>query len=254
MSDAASAHPALKPCGFAKGELIDLNAKHFQQPVWSSYFFTNVPGSANLPDGTQKFSPRNDLAVNEVRCGECGKTIGEHLNQAQQPSAGVEALLTEVKTLLVAQASRPPASDRATSTNTETTASSSVGTSARDKQIKMYLWKAFVPAPCGSYDPTLRVMIIQKLGTISNLTYTTRWIKKDGRLGVELDFHVKRENGDDLFAALSPLCLALEPTSQWEGKQRLSSRLLHSKPPTHYKNDVVQQATSGVGTVEYVLA
>ncbi len=79
MSVAASAHPAPKPCLRSRGELDNLNAKYFQQPVWSSLFFTNVPGSANLPDGTQKFSPRNDLAVNEVRCSECGKTIGEHL-------------------------------------------------------------------------------------------------------------------------------------------------------------------------------
>ena len=39
----------------------------------------HVHGSANLPDATQKFSARNDLAGNEVRCSECGKTIGEHL-------------------------------------------------------------------------------------------------------------------------------------------------------------------------------
>ena len=96
MSDAASAHPALKPCGFAKGELIDLNAKHFQQPVWSSYFFTNVPGSANLPDGTQKFSPRNDLAVNEVRCGECGKTIGEHAAEAIGEDARLQPVLATI--------------------------------------------------------------------------------------------------------------------------------------------------------------
>ena len=69
MSSAASAHPAPKPCGRVPA-------------LWSSYFFTNVPGSAKLPDGTQKFPPRNDLAGNEVRCSKCGCTIDEHRPEA----------------------------------------------------------------------------------------------------------------------------------------------------------------------------
>ena len=73
MSDAASAHPAFKPCGFTKGDLIDLNAKHFQQPLWSSYFFTNN----NNPT---KHLKRVDLASDDMpRCIKCGKTIDEHL-------------------------------------------------------------------------------------------------------------------------------------------------------------------------------
>ena len=94
MSDAALAHPALKPCGFTKGELIDLNAKHFQQPVWSSYFFTNVTGSAIRSDGTQKYPRRDDVDDDTPRCKECGCTIGEHRSVA---AADPEALKTSPK-------------------------------------------------------------------------------------------------------------------------------------------------------------
>ena len=94
MSDAALAHPALKPCGFTRDKLDDLNAKHFQQPAWSSYFFNNVTGSAIRSDGTQKYPRRDDVEDDTPRCNGCGCTIGEHRCVA---AADPEALKTSPK-------------------------------------------------------------------------------------------------------------------------------------------------------------
>ena len=64
---------ALKPCGFTKGELIDLLKQADKDEVkFDRYFFTNVPG-------TKKHPTREELDDTLVRCLECGCTIGEHV-------------------------------------------------------------------------------------------------------------------------------------------------------------------------------
>ena len=78
MSTAPSEHPQAQneTCGFTQGELIDLNAKHFQQPVWSSYFFVNDQYAGQPVD--EKFRPRSGLLPHMPRCSNCGRSIAEH--------------------------------------------------------------------------------------------------------------------------------------------------------------------------------
>ena len=68
---AATLVPHPTPCGLQRGEFSQLHAQHYGQPIWGTYFFTNVPG-------TKKHRPRTDLDDHVVRCLECGCTIGEH--------------------------------------------------------------------------------------------------------------------------------------------------------------------------------
>ena len=81
MSDAASAHPGHKPCGFTQDELIDLRARIKKGELDNAdYFFTNdTYGSQDVPS---QFLPRDDLLPDMPRCRECGKTIGEHRPEA----------------------------------------------------------------------------------------------------------------------------------------------------------------------------
>jgi hypothetical protein len=135
--------------------------------------------------------------------------------QAQQQTARFETALSEFRTLLTAQVPRRPSSDQATSTDTSATGTNShISNSSYDKHLIAYTSTATVPTRSGVYDRTLRSQIIEKLGSVCGLHYTSRWWKKDDRVCVEVDFHVLRENADDLFAALSSLGATLDPPSR----------------------------------------
>ena len=86
MSDAASAHPAPKPCGRNRRELDDLRARIKKGELDNAdYFFTN--NTYESQDVQSQFLPRADLLPDMPRCIKCGCTIDEHLPEVnnQQP-------------------------------------------------------------------------------------------------------------------------------------------------------------------------
>ena len=78
MSDAASAHLAVNPCGFTQDKLIDLlkeaSLNSTVPALFTNYFFANNKNPTKHPK-------RDELASDDMpRCKKCGCTIGEHLS------------------------------------------------------------------------------------------------------------------------------------------------------------------------------
>ena len=78
MSDAASAHLAVNPCGFTQDKLIDLlkeaSLNSTVPALFTNYFFANNKNPTKHPK-------RDELASDDMpRCKKCVCTIGEHLS------------------------------------------------------------------------------------------------------------------------------------------------------------------------------